>query len=135
MQIQLPLKNKTTRRRVRLVFPWTLAKRGAARGVPHLPMDLPALTALPPGKHPQRDAPETLGVLPHLPSAGSAASWMQMEGVAGFLLLGEPKQNRQWMSRPWRPNTAVTAARTKPGAFTRAEEDSSSQPLLGSGYL
>lgn len=62
--------------------------------------------------HPQRDAPETLGLLPHLKSAGSATSWMQMKGVAGFLLLGESKLNRQWMSRPWRPNTAVAAART-----------------------
>lgn len=88
--------------------------------------------------HPQRDAPERLGVLLCLKSAGSATSWMQMKGVAGFLLLGESKQNRQWMSprlTALETRHSCTAARTKPGAFSRTGEDSSSQPLLGSGYL
>lgn len=87
MQIQLPLKNKTTRRRVRLVFFWTLAKCDAAPGVPHLPMDLSAITDLPPGK-------SDVGCFYTSKVPAQLRPGLQMKGVAGFLLLGESKQNR-----------------------------------------
>lgn len=72
----------------------TLAKRGAPPGFPISPwICQPSQTSLL-ANHPQRGVPERLGVLPHLQSAGSATSWMQMKGVSGLLLLGETKQSR-----------------------------------------
>lgn len=88
--------------------------------------------------HPQRDAPQRWGggcfYTSKVPSQlRPGCKWKEWQGFYCWESLN--RIDNGWVVASLFPNAAATAAKTKPGAFTRTEEESSSQAFLGSGYV